>query len=55
MNIAVGNVYNRLVAYRGKMLYHSSIVPGFGNSLETSRLTQTFFFDIRNYGTIDNE
>ena len=47
MNIAVGNVYNRLVAYRGKMLYHRSIVPGFGNTLETSRLTQTFFFDIK--------
>ena len=44
MNIGVGNVYNRLVAYRGKMLYHRSIVPGFGNTLETSRLTQTFFF-----------
>ena len=47
MNIAVGNVYNRLVAYRGKMLYHRSIVPGFGNTLETSRLTQTFFFDVK--------
>ena len=47
MNIAVGNVYNRLVAYRGKVLYHRSIVPGFGNTLETSRLTQTFFFDIK--------
>ena len=47
MNIGVGNVYNRLVAYRGKMLYHRSIVPGFGNTLETSRLTQTFFFDIK--------
>ena len=47
MNIAVGNVYNRLVAYRGKMLYHRSIVPGFGNTLETSSLTQTFFFDIK--------
>ena len=35
MNIAVGNVYNRLIAYRGKSLYHRSIVPGFGNSLET--------------------
>tara|TARA_B100000035_G_scaffold185529_1_gene158250 strand:- start:3542 stop:4048 length:507 start_codon:yes stop_codon:yes gene_type:complete len=46
MNIAVGNVYNRLVAYRGKVLYHRSIVPGFGNTLETSRLTQVFFFDI---------
>lgn len=47
MNIAVGNVYNRLVAYRGKMLYHRSIVPGFGNTLETSRLTQVFFFDVK--------
>ena len=47
MNIGVGNVYNRLVAYRGKVLYHRSILPGFGNTLETSRLTQTFFFDIK--------
>ena len=47
MNIGVGNVYNRLVAYRGKVLYHRSIVPGFGNKLQTSRLTQTFFFDIK--------
>ena len=47
MNIGVGNVYNRLVAYRGKVLYHRSIVPGFGNTLETSRLTQTFFFDAK--------
>ena len=47
MNIGVGNVYNRLVAYRGKVLYHRSIVPGFRNTLETSRLTQTFFFDIK--------
>ena len=47
MNIGVGNVYNRLVAYRGKVLYHRSIIPGFGNTLETSRLTQTFFFDVK--------
>ena len=47
MNIGVGNVYNRLVAYRGKVLYHRSIGPGFGNTLDTSRLTQTFFFDIK--------
>jgi len=47
MNIAVGNVYNRLVAYRGKVLYHRSIVPGFGNTIETSRLTQVFFFDVK--------
>ena len=47
MNIAVGNVYNRLVAYRGNMLYHRSIVPGFGDSVETCRLTQVFFFDVK--------
>ena len=47
MNIGVGNVYNRLVAYRGKVLYHRSILPGFGNTLETSRLTQTFFFEVK--------
>ena len=47
MNIGVGNVYNRLVAYRGKVLYHRSILPGFGNTLETSSLTQTFFFDVK--------
>ena len=47
MNIGVGNVYNRLVAYRGKVLYHRSILPGFGNTLETSRLTQTFFLDVK--------
>ena len=46
MNMSVGNVYNRLVAYRGKVLYHRSILPGFGNTLETSRLTQVFFFDV---------
>jgi|TARA_R100000030_G_scaffold16809_1_gene11253 hypothetical protein len=46
MNIAVGNKYNRLVAYRGRVLYHRSILPGFGDTLETSRLTQVFFFDI---------
>ena len=47
MNIGVGNIYNRLGAYRGKVLYHRSILPGFGNTLETSRLTQTFFFDVK--------
>ena len=45
-NISVGNVYNRMVAYRGKTLYHRSILPGFGTTLETSRLTQTFFFSV---------
>ena len=47
MNIGVGNVYNRLVAYRGKVLYHRSILPGFGHNVETSRLTMTLFFDIK--------
>tara|TARA_B100001057_G_C22773884_1_gene920806 strand:- start:873 stop:1370 length:498 start_codon:yes stop_codon:yes gene_type:complete len=47
MNIGVGNIYNRMVAYRGKVLYHRSILPGFGYDLETSRLTMTLFFDIK--------
>lgn len=41
----IGNVYNRLVLYRAP-LYHRSLVAGFGNSKETGRLTQVFFFDI---------
>lgn len=40
----VGNVYNRLVIFKGK-LWHRSILPGFGNSKETGRLTQVFFFE----------
>ena len=47
MNVGVGNIYNRLVAYRGKVLYHRSILPGFGHDVETSRLTMTLFFDIK--------
>ena len=47
IDMGAGNVYNRLVLYRGKVLEHSSILPGFGNTLETSRLTQTFFFDVK--------
>ena len=42
----VGNVYNRLVIYRGN-LYHSSMKPGFGDCLENGRLFQTFFFNTR--------
>jgi len=41
---ALGNVYNRLVLYRGDML-HSSMLPGFGTTPETGRLTQVFFFN----------
>ena len=47
IDMGSGNVYNRLVLYRGKVLEHSSILPGFGDTLETSRLTQTFFFDVK--------
>ena len=47
IDMGAGNVYNRLVLYRGKVLDHSSILPGFGDTLETSRLTQTFFFDVK--------
>ena len=47
IDMGAGNVYNRLVLYRGKVLYHSSILPGFGHTLETSRLTQTFWFNVK--------
>jgi len=47
IDMGAGNVYNRLVLYRGKVLEHSSIVAGFGNTLETSRLTQTFWFNVK--------
>ena len=47
IDMGAGNVYNRLVLYRGKVLEHSSILPGFGKTLETSRLTQTFWFDVK--------
>jgi hypothetical protein len=40
---AIGNVYNRLILYRGDLL-HSSMLPGFGTTIEDSRLTQVFFF-----------
>lgn len=40
----IGNVYNRLVLYRGYS-YHRSVLPGFGKTKETGRLFQTFFFN----------
>jgi len=43
MTAMVGNVYNRLVLYRGD-LFHSSL-DYFGNDLNDGRLFQTFFFD----------
>tara|TARA_A100001234_G_scaffold102232_1_gene90053 strand:- start:288 stop:770 length:483 start_codon:yes stop_codon:yes gene_type:complete len=41
----IGNVYNRLVLYRGD-LFHRSLMPGFGTDVSTGRLTQVFFFNI---------
>ena len=39
----VGNVYNRLVLYRGD-IFHASL-DYFGNDMESGRLFQTFFFN----------
>lgn len=39
---SVGNIYNRLILYRGKQ-FHSSL-DYFGSSLQDGRLFQTFFF-----------
>jgi hypothetical protein len=41
---AIGNVFNRMVIYRGN-LYHKSLIAGFGNSIENGRLTQVYFFN----------
>jgi hypothetical protein len=41
----VGNIYNRLILYPGK-LFHASI-DYFGNNLYNGRLFQTFFFNTR--------
>lgn len=39
----IGNIYNRLILYRGN-LFHAS-VDYFGSTFEDGRLFQTFFFD----------
>jgi len=41
---ALGNVYNRLVLYKGNT-NHSSMIAGFGSTPNTGRLTQVFFFN----------
>ena len=41
----VGNVYNRMLLFRGGDIPHRSDVAGFGDGLENGRLTQVFFFD----------
>lgn len=48
LNSAIGNVYNRLVLYRGT-LNHRSIMPGFGSTHEDGRLTQVFFFNTEHW------
>ncbi len=40
----IGNVYNRLIFFRGGLIPHRSNMS-FGDSLETGRLTQHFFFN----------
>ena len=42
---SLGNVYNRLVLFRGSEIPHRSNMTGFGDCLENGRLTQVFFFD----------
>jgi hypothetical protein len=39
------NYYNRVVLYPGSM-YHCSMISGVGDTIENSRLTQVFFFNI---------
>ena len=41
----LGNVYNRLVLFRGGEIPHRSNLVGFGDCLENGRLTQVFYFD----------
>ena len=41
----LGNVYNRLVLFRGMEIPHRSNVVGFGDCVENGRLTQVFYFD----------
>lgn len=48
---AIGNVYNRMVLYKGQH-FHRSLIPGFGQDTASGRLTQTFFFDTDNKYTI---
>ena len=43
---AIANKYTRLILYRADSL-HSSLLSGFGDSKETGRLTQVFFFDTK--------
>jgi hypothetical protein len=50
LNTILGNVYNRMVLYRGDRLPHRSMISGFGNDIETGRLTQVLFFNTYDNG-----
>ena len=41
----IGNIYNRMLLFRGYNLPHRSNIAGFGDCLENGRLSQHFFFD----------
>jgi hypothetical protein len=50
VNTLVGNVYNRIILFKGNKNFHRSFIPGFGNSVDTARLTQVFFFNTYDNG-----
>lgn len=50
LNTFLGNLYNRLVLYRGNKLHHRSVISGFGDSIKNGRLTQVFFFNTYDNG-----
>lgn len=39
----IGHVYNRMILFNGNIFHASS--PGFGNSIENGKLSQTFFLE----------
>ena len=41
----IGNIYNRMLLFRGHNLPHRSNIAGFGDCLENGRLSQHFFFN----------
>ena len=43
----IENVFNRLVLYRGNMYHKAGRYFGEKDRIETQRLTQTFFFGVR--------
>jgi hypothetical protein len=45
LNTFLGNIYNRIIIYRGNKLFHRSFISGFGSTIDTGRLTQVFFFN----------